>query len=77
MGPEPQLRVRIVNDEIVVSLPGFHYSATYYKPYNAPQLVERNIPITDDPRIGMKKSEFVVKARKLANDKARELRWIV
>jgi len=51
MGPEPQLRVRIVNDEIVVSLPGFHYSATYYKPFNAPQLVERNIPITDDPRI--------------------------
>jgi len=77
MGPEPQLRVRIVNDEIVVSLPGFHYSATYYKPFNAPQLVERNIPITDDPRIRMKKSEFVVKARKLANDKARELRWIV
>ena len=77
MGPEPQLRVRIVNDEIVVSLPGFHYSATYYKPFNAPQLVERNIPITDDPRIGMKKSEFVVKARKLANEKARELRWIM
>jgi len=77
MGPEPQLRVRIVNDEIVVSLPGFHYSATYYKPFNAPQLVERNIPITDDPRIGMKMSEFVVKARKLANEKARELGWIM
>ena len=59
------------------SLPGFHYSATYYKPFNAPQLVERNIPITDDPRIGMKKSEFVVKARKLANEKARELGWIM
>jgi len=69
--------VRIVNDEIVVSLPGFHYSATYYKPYNAPQLVERNIPITDDPRIRMKKSEFVVKARKFANEKAREMGWIM
>ena len=69
--------MRIVNDEIVVSLPGFHYSATYYKPYNAPHLVERNIPITDDPRIRMKKSEFVVKARKLANEKARELGWIM
>ena len=77
MGPEPQLRVRIVNDEIVVSLPGFHYSATYYKPYNAPQLVERNIPITDDPHIKMKKSEFVVKARKFANEKAREMGWIM
>jgi len=77
MGPEPQLRVRIVNDEIVVSLPGFHYSATYYKPFNAPQLVESNISIPDDPRIGMKKSEFVVKARKLANENARELGWIM
>jgi hypothetical protein len=27
---EPQLRVQVVDDEIVVSVPGFRYSATYY-----------------------------------------------
>jgi hypothetical protein len=41
------------------------------------QLVARNVPIADDLRITMKKSEFLVAAKKLANDKARELGWIV
>jgi hypothetical protein len=31
----------------------------------------------DDRRIEMRKSEFLAKAWKLANDKARELGWIV
>jgi hypothetical protein len=39
--------------------------------------VARNVPITDDLRITMKKSEFLVAAKKLPNDKARELGWIV
>jgi len=29
MRDEPQLRVRVVNDEIVVTLPGCHYAVTY------------------------------------------------
>jgi hypothetical protein len=59
---EPRLRVQMVNDEIVVTLPGFHYSVTYCKPSNAPRLVARNVPIADDLRITMKKSEFLAKA---------------
>src|SRR4029450_4532148 len=39
------------------------------------QLVARNVPIADDLRITMKKSEFLVAAKKLANDKARDLGW--
>ena len=73
----PQLRVQVVANEIVVTVPGFRYSATYCKNYNASQLVARNVPTTDDLRITMKKSEFLVAAKKLANDKARELGWIV
>jgi hypothetical protein len=42
---EAQLRVQVVDDEIVVSVPGFRYSATYYKRHDARQLVARNVPI--------------------------------
>jgi hypothetical protein len=72
-----QLRVQVVDNEILVTVPGFRYSATYCKSYNARRLVARNVPITDDLRITMKKSEFLVAAKKLPNDKARELGWIV
>ena len=73
----PQLCVQVIDHEIVVTVPGFRYSATYCKSYDARHLVARNVPITDDLRITMKKSEFLVAAKKLANDKARELGWIV
>jgi hypothetical protein len=48
---------------------------TYYKPKNASHLLAKNIPDRDDPRIPMKCAEFLAKAWKLANDKARELGW--
>ena len=47
----PQLRVQVVDNEIVVTVPGFRYFATYCKGYNARQLVARNVPTTDDLRI--------------------------
>ena len=74
---EPRLRVQVVDDEIIVSLPGYSYSVTYYKPANQPQLIARRIADRDDLRIQMKLSEFLAKAWRLANDKARELGWIV
>jgi hypothetical protein len=77
MRAEPQLRVRVVGDEIVVTLPGYHYAVTYFKPSQGTRLIARNSPITDDPRITMKKSEFLARAWKLANAKARDLGWIV
>ena len=76
MRDEPQLRVRVINDEIVVTLPGYHYAVTYSKP-SGKVLIARNSPSTDDLRITMKKSEFLAKAWKLANAKARDLGWIV
>jgi hypothetical protein len=56
---EPQLRVQVVDDEIIVSLPGYSYSVTYYKPANQPQLIARRISDRDDLRIEMKLSEFL------------------
>jgi|NGEPerStandDraft_13_1074530.scaffolds.fasta_scaffold07861_2 hypothetical protein len=71
------LHVEVGDDELVVSLPRSHYSVTYYKPENSPQLLAKRISDRDDPRAPMTASEFLAKAWKLANDKARELGWIV
>jgi hypothetical protein len=73
----PDLRVEVVDDEIIVTLPGWYYSVTYFKPERAPQLLAKNIPESDDPRAPMTLSEFLAEAWKLANDKARERGWIV
>ena len=77
MSSEPQLRVQVVNDEIVVTLPGYRYAVTYPKPLRGVGLIPKNSPVTDDLRITLKKSEFLAKASMLANIKAREIGWIV
>jgi hypothetical protein len=66
-----------VDDEIVVSLAKSQLSVTYHKPDKSPQLLAKRITEKYDPRTPMTVSEFLVKAWKLANDKARELGWIV
>jgi hypothetical protein len=75
MSPQSDLRVEVVDDEIIVTLPQSHYSATYYTPEKAPKLLPKNLPDRDDPRAPMSVSEFLDKAWKLAKDKARELGW--
>jgi hypothetical protein len=50
---------------------------TYYKPANSPQLRGKNFPEEVDRRSPISQAAFVGKAWKLANDKARELGWIV
>jgi hypothetical protein len=72
-----ELRVQVVDDEIIVIRPGSFYSVTYYKPDRSPQLLARRLPDRDDLRIPMKLSEFLAQAWRLANAKARELGWIV
>ena len=74
---DPELRVQVVDDEIIVTLLGTRYSVTYYRPKNSPGLLAKRISDSDDPRIPMRVSEFLASAWKLANDKARELGWIV
>jgi hypothetical protein len=65
----------VVDDDIIVTLPGSHYSVTYYEPAKSPQLVAKFISDRDDPRVAMKLSEFLALAWRLANDEARELGW--
>jgi hypothetical protein len=71
------IRVEVVDDEIIVILPGSHYSVTYFKPERVPQMLAKDISDRDDPRAPMTVSEFLAKAWKLANEQARELGWIV
>lgn len=69
---DPDLLVEVVDDEIIITVPGSHYSVTYYKPEKSPQLLARRISDTDDRRVAMTLSEFLARAWRLANDKARE-----
>jgi hypothetical protein len=72
-----ELRVQVVDDEIIVTLPDFRYSVTYCKPHKSPQLMAKNIVSEDDPRAPTTVSEFLATAWRLANERARELGWIV
>ena len=49
----------VVDDEILVSLPGTIYSVIYYKPANSPQLLAKNLPHKDDGRTALKQAEFL------------------
>src|SRR6185312_8913947 len=75
--PWEYLRVDVIDDEIIVSLPSTSYSVTYFKRENSPQLFAKNIPMTDDTRTPIKLSDFLDHAWAIANDKARVQGWIV
>jgi hypothetical protein len=68
--------VDVIDDEIIIVLPGTTYSVTYYKPASSPQLLAKNISDADDLRTPVKLSDFLTRAWQAANVKARELKWI-
>jgi hypothetical protein len=54
MNSEPDLlRIEVVDNEIVVSLPKSQLSVTYYKPDKYPQLLAKRITEKYDPRTPM------------------------
>jgi hypothetical protein len=65
------LRVEVRDDNIIVTLPDTNYTVTYHKPGNSPQLLARYFPRTDDSRVPVTQAEFLTRAWKLANYKAR------
>ena len=68
LGQSDHVTVVVQDGDIVVSVAGF--CAVYYKPNNQPQLILRRRSETDDPHCWPE-------AWRAANDKARELGWIV
>jgi hypothetical protein len=69
--------VQVVDNKLVITLPGSRYSVTYYKPDDSPGLLAKEIAHADDLRIPMTAAEFLAQAWRLANAKAREIGWIV
>ena len=74
--PWDALRIEVVDDDIIVSLPGTTYSVTYFKRQNSPQLLAKRISDKDDLRTPVRLSDFLNRAWREANDAARDLGWI-
>jgi hypothetical protein len=74
---DPELTVDVAGNEILVTLLGSNYTVTYFKRRGFPGLFAKDIIHTNDPRIPITSAEFLAKAWKVANTKARELGWIV
>jgi hypothetical protein len=71
------LSIRVKAKELIVTLPGSNYAVTYFKRDGSPGLLAKNIIQIDDPRLPQTAGEFLSKAWKIANHKARELGWFV
>jgi hypothetical protein len=67
---EYDLQVEVQGDNLTVTVPGAGFRAVYYKPLGQPQLIQRQRTETDD-------YELLAQVWQRANDKARELGWIV
>jgi len=76
--PESALHVEVLDDELVITLPGTSYAVTYYRATAFPQrLLTKSHSGGEDHDAPMTQAEFHGRAWRLANDKARELGWIV
>jgi hypothetical protein len=71
------LVIDVLGGNIRVSLAGSNYAVTYHKPRNSPQLLAKSLPVNEDRHASMTQGEFLALAWRAANDKAREMGWIV
>jgi hypothetical protein len=70
------LHVEVQGDYIIITLPGTKFMVTYYKVGDPPQVMTKSV-WTDDPDAPVTLGAFRARAWIAANDKARELGWIV
>jgi hypothetical protein len=70
-----KLHINVINDEIVVTLPGSSYSVTYSKSEDPQHLRARNYPLEVDRQAEMGQAEFLGKAWRVAHGMARQLGW--
>ena len=73
----PDLHVQARANDIVVTMPGTSLRVVYRKPHQGSQLVARLDYFQDQQKGPITRAEFLPLALKAANDKARELAWIV
>jgi hypothetical protein len=75
MAETVRLRVEVEDDGIIVSLPGTNFRVIYRKPSQYPGLITYDF--RGDKDAGITLANFLARAWRIANDKARELGWIV
>ena len=72
------LHVEVQGDNIIVTFPGTSYVVTYYRSAAFPQqLITKSHSGHEGHGTPMTQAEFHARAWTVANDKARELGWIV
>ena len=74
MAESAGLIVEMIDDQIIVIMPGTYLLAAYRKSENAASLVARFVQ--DDRHAAIPRSEFVARSWKLALAKAKQLGWI-
>jgi hypothetical protein len=74
-GSEIGLRVTVRDETITITLPGTWFTVSYRKLPGVADLVATSV--VDDRRVALKKADFLVRASRIANEKAREIGWIV
>ena len=72
---DPKLDVQVTGNSIIVTLLGTIYSVTYFKQRGS--LLAMNIANENDAHVSMTCPDFLASAWRTANDKAREIGWIV
>jgi hypothetical protein len=72
-----ELEVHVVGERIIVNLPGARFTMTFEKDPDGPGIVERSHWTRDDPESPVPQQVFRARAWVAANEKARELGWIV
>jgi hypothetical protein len=70
------IHLEVQGDYITITLPGTKFMVTYYKAGDPPQLMTKS-DWTDDPHAPVTLGAFRAQAWIAANDKARELGWIL
>ena len=70
-----RLHVEVEDDGIIVTLPGTTFRVIYHMTPNDPGLAAS--AIQSDKSAGIAEFDFLARAWRVANDKARELGWIV
>lgn len=77
MSDERDLHVEVQGGEIIVTLPGTSYRVVYCRPTSTPGLMAKYHSGRREHGSPMTEAEFHARAWAAANDKARELGWIV
>jgi hypothetical protein len=77
MTDNADLHVEVRDQDIIITMPDTGLRVVYRKPHHGSQLMARLDYFQDQQKGPITRAEFIAKALKLANAKARELGWIV